>query len=167
MLLNTPRMAGEIQLPGHENGKRIGEDAMTETAASRAPWHLWVVGGVLTLWGAFGAWDFTATVTRFRPYLDVFPPDMLTYFLSAPWYAYAAWGLGTWGGLIGGVLLLLRNKRAVLALIAAVIGAAGSLAVCFIDPAPFADPIASGAIVAVTALFLGYALWLTRRGVLR
>ena len=142
---------------------------MTDQASAppNTPWHVWIVGVLLTLWGAFGAWDFTATITRFRPYLDMFPPDMLTYFLNAPWYAYLGWGLGTWGGLIGGVLVLLRNKRAVPALVLSLLGAALSFALCFFDPPPQSDPVFSGAIVAVSLAFLGYAFWLARRGVLR
>lgn len=140
---------------------------MSETA--RAPWHLWLVGILALLWNGFGTLDFTASALRFEPYMSNVPPAMLEHIYAQPMWLWAAWGVGTWGGLIGSALLLLRNKFAVIVLAFSFVGATGSQAPGIIAP-PLdigAPPFLPWIIIAISALLLAYAFWLSKRGVLR
>lgn len=83
-----------------------------ETAA-RTPWHLWMVGVLSLLWNAVGALDFAMTQTRNESWMKGFSPAQLEYFYGFPLWVVVAWGVATWGSLLGSVLLLLRQKRAV------------------------------------------------------
>lgn len=143
---------------------------MTETQATKAPWHLWLIGILALLWNGFGAFDFTATSTRFAPYVSQFPQPMLDYIYALPAWNWVGWAIGTWGGFIGSALLLLRNKLAVWAYALSLLGAAGSNAISLIDPPPAevgANAALTIVIIVIAAALLGYALWLSRRGVLR
>lgn len=141
-----------------------------DASATRAPWHLWVVGVLALLWNGFGAFDFTASFLRIEDYLANYPQALVDWLYSLPAWMWAVWAIGTWGGFIGAVLLLLRNKHAVWAFALSLLGAAISQIAGFIDPPPAdigAPAILPWIIIAIAAALLGYALWLSRRGVLR
>ena len=76
------------------------------------PWHLWAVGAVALLWNCIGAFDYTMTESRNAAYLAPFTPEQLAYFLALPKWVVATWATGVWGGVLGSLLLLLRQKRA-------------------------------------------------------
>lgn len=80
----------------------------------RAPWHLWVIGIVSTLWNLVGAFDYLATELRWEPYMSEFTQQQLDYFYGFPAWMVAAWALGVWGALAGSICLLLRKRWAVL-----------------------------------------------------
>lgn len=71
----------------------------------KVPWHLWVVGGLTFLWNGFGAFDFTATVTRFEPYIAGFSQQMRDYWDSFPIWMLLIWGIAVWGGVLGSALI--------------------------------------------------------------
>lgn len=89
--------------------KMAGPD---ETSA-KTPWHLWMVGVLSLLWNSVGAMDFTMTQTRNESWMKQFTPEQLEYFYGFPLWVVVAWGVATWGSLIGSVLLLLRRRFAV------------------------------------------------------
>lgn len=139
-------------------------------ASSKAPWHLWLIGILATLWNGFGAFDFTATFARFEAWTSNVPPAMLDYIYALPPWMWIGWALGVWGGFIGSVLLLMRNKLAVWAYALSLLGAVGSNIMNVIDPPPAevgANAVLAIVIIAIAAALLGYAYWLSRRGVLR
>ncbi len=83
--------------------------ATTPPAATKAPWHLWVVGVISLLWNLVGAFDFYMTQTRNAAYMQAFTPAQLDFFYGFPFWVVAAWGIATWGGALGSLLLLLRK----------------------------------------------------------
>ncbi len=87
--------------------------ATTPTTATKTPWHLWVVGGISLLWNLVGALDFFMTQTRNAAYMKNFTPAQLDFFYGFPFWVVAAWGIATWGGALGSLLLLLRKGVAV------------------------------------------------------
>jgi len=87
--------------------------ADTRTPATRTPWHLWLVGGFSLLWNLGGAMDFFMTQTRNAAYMKNFTPAQLDFFYGFPFWVVAAWGIATWGGALGSLLLLLRKGVAV------------------------------------------------------
>jgi len=89
---------------------------MSESQASspvKAPWHLWVVGIVGTLWNAMGAMDYVMTKLEVESYMAAFTPEQLEFFYGFPIWVNAAWAIAVWGSVIGCLLLLLRKSVAV------------------------------------------------------
>lgn len=78
------------------------------------PWHLWVVGVVAILWNGFGCVDYTMTETQGDVWLTSMgmTEAQMTYFHAMPAWTHGVWAIGVWGGLLGGLFLLLRRKWA-------------------------------------------------------
>ena len=80
---------------------------------TRAPRHLWIVGGLSLLWNAVGALDYSASQLRIEAYMSQFTPEQLEYFYGFPAWAVASWAIAVWRSLIASLGLLLRQGRAV------------------------------------------------------
>lgn len=80
------------------------------------PWHHWVVGLLAIVWNGFGALDYTMTQLRGDAWLREMSMTeaQIAYFHAMPGWALAVWAVGVWGGVLGGVLLLLRSRHAVI-----------------------------------------------------
>jgi hypothetical protein len=105
------------------------------------PMHLWIVGILALLWNAFGCYDYAMTRMRDADYLkmmmpDVDPASFLTYVDGLPMWASAGWGLGVWMGLIGSILLLMRNRWAIPAFLLSLLGAVVGLGYQMSNPMP-------------------------------
>lgn len=87
---------------------------MTEIKETiKAPWHLWVVGFIMTLWNSIGCIDFSMTQIQNEKYLIDFAAmsdAQLAYFTQFPLWADAAWACGVWGAITGSLLLLFRSR---------------------------------------------------------
>ena len=151
---------------------------MATTAQSRTPVHLWIVGALALLWTCLGCFEYLMTRMRNTDYLasampNVDPNAMLAWVDSFPLYAQIGWGLGVWMGLLGSVLLLLRNRWAVwafgLSLLGAVLGLGYQIALA--PPLAGADRAIDKAmpfviILVALGLFL-YARAMEKKAVLR
>jgi len=98
--------------------------AMVELT-KKAPWHLWVIGGVSLLWNLGGVASYLATELGQLEGMAL-PPDQVEYFYSFPAWAVGFWALGVWGCAIGSLLLILRKKLAVLSFGISIIGLLGT-----------------------------------------
>jgi hypothetical protein len=88
---------------------------MTEASEpAKPPWHLWAAGGLTLLWNGYGAFDYVMSVTRNAGYLSMFSEEQRAYVAAFPSWATAIWAIAVWGGVLGSILLLLRNKLAVI-----------------------------------------------------
>lgn len=138
------------------------------------PWHLWLVGALALLWNGFGAFDFTATLTKGEDHLRAMgmAGQMVEYFNSLPGWTYVPWGIGVWGGVLGAIFLLMRKRLAEPAFVLSMIGAVASQLVgLFIYPPPVVEGGATShvlmyAIIAIAVLLWLYAFWMKRRTVL-
>ena len=154
---------------------------MNKISATRAktPWHLWVLGIVSLLWFAGGANDYVMTKTQNAAYLGMAADSMgvsvetiLAYFNSYPLWATVCWALGVWGAVVGSILLLLRSRFAFHALVASLVGLAGSTAYTFMSDIP-PEFATTGQLVFSVVIWLSvigmalYARAMTRAGVLR
>lgn len=141
----------------------------------RTPWHLWVVGVVSLLWNAFGGYDFVMSTTRGEAYWreSGMTDAMVAYYNAMPAWMYAPWILGVWGAVLGSILLLMRNKLAVWAFAASLLGAIISLVYGLMNPMPPLPEAMkmmsymSYVIVAVAAFLAWYAWSQKKSGVLR
>ena len=94
------------------------------TSPVKAPWHLWVIGIVGTLWSAMGAMDYVMTKLQVESYMAAFTPEQLEFFYGFPIWVNTAWATAVWCGVAGCVLLLLRKSVAVGVLLASFIAMA-------------------------------------------
>lgn len=151
---------------------------MATTARGRAPAHLWIVGALALLWNAFGCYDYLMTRLRDTDYLASMMPGtdpaaVLAYVDSFPIWAQVGWGLGVWGGLIGALLLLIRNRYAVWAFALSLVGAVLGLGYQMMNPGGPASMHEGAAaimpyvIIAVAAFLLWYAWNAEKKGILR
>ena len=92
-----------------------------ELDVQRTPWHLWVIGVVALLWSAMGALDYVMTQTMNEAYMSQFTPEQLAFFTGFPTWVVAAWAIAVWGGVLGGLLLLFRQRYAVWVFLASLI----------------------------------------------
>lgn len=150
-----------------------GSTASRVSTPARAPRHLWFVGVVALLWNAMGAFDFTMTQTRNAAYLEALTPQQLAYFDGLPAGVVAVWGVGTWGGLVGSVLVLLRRRLAAPVYVASLLGAVASHTYTYLLSDGLAvmgggagTLIFSATIVLIALGLLLYARAMARRGVL-
>ena len=97
-------------------------EAQRTTTPGR-PWHLWVIGILGGLWSSIGVLSFMLTQMNVEAVMSRFPPQQREYFESFPLWAVAFWAIGVFGGVIGCLLLLLKNRLAFHALLASAIGA--------------------------------------------
>src|SRR5215207_1093491 len=95
------------------------EGDMDETVTAKAPAHLWIVGALALLWNGFGAYDYLMTRTKGADYVETMMPGtgdaVVSYINSFPIWVSFGWGLGVWMGVAGAILLLMRNRLAVIA----------------------------------------------------
>lgn len=157
----------------------ISEDGAAVQGArlSRAPWHLWVVGGVSLLWNAFGANDYFQTQTGNLGYFETMMTGMgvtaveaLAYFKAFPAWVHGFWALGVWGALLGSLLLLLRRRHAVWAFVASIAGLAATTFYQLVTPQPeWVDQSStmSTVIWSVATFLLIYAVSIKNKGALR
>ena len=87
------------------------------------PWHLWFVGIIGTLWNLMGVVSFLLTQLKVEAVMSRFPPQQRAYFESFPLWVVALWAISAFGGLIGSLLLLMRNRLAFPLLLASAIAA--------------------------------------------
>jgi hypothetical protein len=95
-----------------------------ETTNPGRPWHLWLIGIIGGLWSLMGVVSFILTQMKVEAVMSRFPPQQREYFESFPLWAVALWAIGVFGGVIGCLLLLLKNRLAFHVLLASVIAAA-------------------------------------------
>jgi len=147
---------------------------MTDTGLTvKTPWHLWLVGVIGLLWNGFGATDFAMTVTMGDDWLRMMKMTdaQIAHMDGYPAWMYLVWFAGTWGAVIGAVLLLLRRRWAVHAFAVSLIGFLLSLVYAYL--LSDASEVMGGMVVmnvvilAGCLFFLWYAFAMRKRGVLR
>ena len=99
---------------------------MATTAETRTPAHLWIVGILALCWNAFGCYQYLMVNLKNQAFMAQIPADQIAYMNSLPGWLTAFWAIGVWGGLVGAILLLMRNRYAVwafgLSFVGAVVG---------------------------------------------
>lgn len=149
-----------------------------ETQDVRAPMHLWIVGILSLVWNSFGGFDYLMTRTRGADYIRSMMPTvdadrLMEYINGFPLWASAGWGLGVWGGVLGSILLLLRNKLAAPIFGLSLIGAISGLGYQLMHPVDIAGATEGAnafmpyVIIAVALALFIYARRQATRAVLR
>ena len=88
------------------------------------PLHFWAVAISGLAWNGFGAVQFAGQVTQTESAMmgGGMTPEQVAVYANLPVWMDLVFGLGTVGGVIGSLLLLLRNKLAVPVFAASLVG---------------------------------------------
>ena len=147
------------------------------TDSARTPTHLWIVGGLSLLWNCFAGYDYTMSRMRNLDHLASMggdPNQILAYMDSMAIWAQFGWGLGVWAALLGSILLLMRNRYAVHAFAASLVGMALSFGWQYFGGTKMPPEMTEGGmqyiplvIIALGVAQLSYAWREREKGVLR
>lgn len=134
--------------------------------------HLWVVGVLALLWNLFGLVDFSATMTRWEPYMGNYSAEQLDYFYGFPAWANAVWGIAVITSVLGSIGLLSRRDWAVwmfgVAIVAMAVTSLYNLVLSDGVAMMGGTGIAFTVVIWLVAIFLFlYARRMSQRGVLR
>ena len=146
---------------------------MATTTETRTPTHLWVIGVLSLVWNCFGCLDYTMTNLKNASWLAKMSADQLAYMNSLPGWLTAFWAIGVWGGLVGSILLLMRNRYAAMAfgvsLVGAVVGIGYQLFLTKMPASMKEGPMGfmPWVIIIIAAALYWYASSEKKKGVLR
>jgi len=133
------------------------------------PAHLWIVGAVTLLFNAMGIISYMTTKLGMLAEMGL-TPSQIAFMESYPAWVSAFWALGVWGAFAGSVLLLLRSKWTVTAMVAALVGLIVVTVYHYVlidVPADMQSPGLDVAIWVVTLFLLFYSRRMVAAGVLR
>lgn len=136
---------------------------------TKAPWHLWLVGLLTLLFNAMGIISYLTTKLGMLAEMGL-TPGQIAFMESYPAWVSAFWALGVWGAFAGSVLILMRSRWAVGAMVAALVGLAVVTLYHYAMitvPADMQSPGLDLAIWVVTLFLLVYARRMAAAGVLR
>jgi hypothetical protein len=136
---------------------------------AKAPWHLWLIGVSTLLFNAMGIVSYLTTKLGMLEEMGM-TPDQIAFMDSYPAWVSGLWALGVWGAFAGSVLLLLRSRFTVAAMVAALVGLIGVTYYHYAMievPADMQAPALDVAIWVVTLVLLFYARRMVLAGVLR
>jgi FtsH-binding integral membrane protein len=146
---------------------------MQQAVSARTPAHLWIVGILALLWNCFGCLDYTMTNLKNQAWLAQMTADQRAFMDSLPSWLTAFWALGVWGGLVGSILLLMRNRYAVwayaISCVGAVVGLGYQIAIAKMPASMKAGAMGllPWGIILITIILLWYAMNAQKKGVLR
>lgn len=86
-----------------------------QTAATKAPWHLWVVGIIAVLFNSIGVFDFVMSRIQGPAYMASagMTPEQIAHYQQMPAWMPIVWALGVFTAFGASILLLMRRKSAV------------------------------------------------------
>ena len=80
----------------------------------KPPVWFWIVSIVLALWGAMGVWAWYQQITLGAAAMGPVDDWSLKYYAALPaWYNYV-YGVSVFGGLLGALALLLKERRSII-----------------------------------------------------
>jgi hypothetical protein len=133
-----------------------------------APLSFWAVGVIALLWNGLGTILWGGTSLAPDTFLAGMPADHRAYVESLPAWTGLTWGLGVVAGLVGSILLLLRNRLAIPAFALSLAGAVINCSSYLVNRPPpgFFNPVLTAFILGFAAFLLWFAHRMKGRGLL-
>jgi hypothetical protein len=77
------------------------------------PWHGWVLGGILLLFGLASSFDYLMSVTQGEAYFrsSGMTNAQISYYSNFPAWATMGWTMSVWGGLLASATMLLHYRQ--------------------------------------------------------
>ena len=145
-----------------------------QTASTKMPWHLWVVGVIAVLFNSIGVFDFVMSKVQGPAYMASagMTPEQIAHYQQMPAWMMFVWALGVFTAFGASILLLLRRKSAAPIFVLSLAAFLVSLFYTYVLTNGGAImgqqmAIASTVIAVLLLLFAMYAYWAKRRLVLR
>jgi hypothetical protein len=120
-------------------------------------WGFWLIGGLGLVWNLLGSLNFMMQMKADS--LLSMPEPFRTLVANRPDWATAAFALGVFGGAIGCVLLLLKQKAAIYVLFASLVGIAVHL-MPYLSGVNLPSPFGFGNVMLVFVAPLAVAVFL-------
>ncbi len=140
---------------------------------SKTPWHLWLVGAVAVLFNSVGVFDFVMSMAQGPAYMASagMTQAQIDHYQRMPGWMTAVWAIGVFGAFAASVLILLRNRLSAPVFAVSLAAFLLSLVYTYVlsDGGKVMGQqmaVTSAVIAVLLALFLAYAWWQARRGVL-
>jgi hypothetical protein len=147
---------------------------MAPVAPVKAPWHFWVIGVFALLFNAIGVFDFVMSMAQGAKYQASagMTPDQIAHYQNMPAWMTVVWAVGVFGAFAASILLLMRRKLAVPVFVVSLAAFLVSVLYTYVLSGGGAImgrqmAITSAVIAALLVCFIGYARWMTARGVCR
>jgi hypothetical protein len=146
-----------------------------QRVVTKAPWHLWLVGGFALVFNSIGALDYVMTRRQDPAYFELLGYDAahIAYFEHYPVLPAIFWTVGVFGAVAASFLLLFRSRRTVPVALVALCAQAGLDIISFV----FMDRLSVFGIrqsvfdilvpLGLAAVLYWYAVVISRGGVLR
>ncbi len=145
-----------------------------DTAQTRAPWHLWVVGAIAVLFNSIGVFDFVMSRVQGADYMASagMTAAQIAHYLAMPAWMIVVWAVGVFGAFLASLMLLLRSARAFLVFVLSLVAFFVSLVYTYVltDGGAIMGRsmgITSAVIAALLVVFSWYAWNMSTRRVLR
>ena len=125
----------------------------------QVPGWYWLVAGLALLFEGIGCYAYLLEVMRTPADIASLPLDQRRLIGATPWWVTAAYAVAVWSGLAGAVLLLLRRRLAVGALLVSLIAVVVQFGGIFLVP-ELRSTIPSDQLLGPIIIFvIAYALW--------
>ncbi|KAF0209544.1 MAG: hypothetical protein Q8S43_02620 [Actinomycetota bacterium] len=154
--------------------KVSGDAQVPHRVGTKAPWHLWLVGGFAAVFNGIGAYDYVMTRSHDAVYFEQlgYGAAKIAYFEHYPALPAVFWTVGVFGAVAASALVLFRSRHAVPVALVALCAQAGLDIISF----GFMDRLSVFGVrqslfdvlvpLGLAAVLFGYALMMSRRGVL-
>jgi hypothetical protein len=136
----------------------MNEAEVHEHDAAVPAWF-WIVGIGAVLFELVGCFFYFVEVRMSTADIAALPLDQAAMLSARPDWYYAAFGIAVWVGLIGAVLLLLRRRWSVWALLISLVAAIIQFSSVFIVPEMRAMTPSDALFVPVVVIVIAYAFW--------
>jgi len=124
-----------------------------------APAWFWIAGIGALLFELVGCFFYLVEVRMSAADIAALPLDQAAMLSARPDWYYAAFGIAVWVGLIGAVLLLLRRRWSVWALLISLVAAIIQFSSAFIVPEMRAITPSDALFVPIVIIVIAYAIW--------
>lgn len=97
---------------------------LKSSVSSPMPWHGWISGGILLLFGLASSFDYIMSMTQGETYFrsSGMTNEQITYYSNFPVWATISWTISVWAGLFASTAMLLHYRQSVGLFIICLIG---------------------------------------------
>lgn len=88
------------------------------------PWHAWISGGILFLFGIASSFDYIMSITQGEMYFrsSGMTNEQIAYYSRFPIWATIGWTVSVWGNLFASSAMLFRYRQSIYLFIICLIG---------------------------------------------
>jgi len=135
------------------------DEAGVQEQTAAVPAWFWAVAIAALLFELLGCFFYFVEARMSAADIAALPLDQAAMLAARPGWYYAAFGIAVWVGLAGAVLLLLRRRWSVWALLISLVAAIIQFSSVFIVPEMRAMTPSDALFVPIVVIIIAYAVW--------